>query len=86
MKLEYVSDKSPHVHGLIGGVVCHSVRDMNLAWEPGFTLSNGQVCIEFTEAEARQAITELQAQLSDYDDGTLARRMHDMYRGDGWLR
>jgi hypothetical protein len=66
---------------LIYGYVIHSRGSAPPT--PGFTLSDGQATVEFTETEARQAITELQTYLKEWDDGTMMDRMRKAY-GGGW--
>jgi hypothetical protein len=70
---QFVADK------LIGGYVIHSRgSDPPI---PGITLSDGQATVEFTEAEARQAITALQTYLNEWEDGTMMEKMRQAYGG-----
>jgi hypothetical protein len=84
MKAEYVGDGRFIDKKLSHGVVCHSAPTMH-NFVPGFTLSDGRLKIEFTEDEARQAISGLQERLREYEDGTIERRIRDSY-GSGFRR
>jgi hypothetical protein len=79
MKLDYhgVPD-DPFLTRLVGGAICHSRRGEG-NWIPEFTLSDGRLRVGLTETEARDAITELQIQLREYEDGTLEKRIRGKF-------